>query len=352
MNTTYHSGLFEYFIFLIFLIGGVYLLFFKLTFVTIVVFLSYLIAEISYPFENMLLRFKIPRWLSGLFVLTIIMGSTVFILTITVPALISQISGIEKQLPTLLEGIKNSINNLYSYMSLKFSNSSAVNQILSSAVDSVKKYLIDFAVNSLTGLIKGVSGLVALLLIPIISFFMIIYRQKYKLVIKSIILTVLGEDYLSVFQDIHNVIISYIVGLVILMVVVSALGIAGLYIVGVDYALLFGILGGVLYIIPYLGAIVSFIPPILVALLVHHSLIMSVEVLTVLLFIHFISGNIIAPYIYSRQLELDPLAVLLSILFFGKLLGVWGVILSVPLLGIIVVSYEKLVPILIKRRAM
>ncbi|WP_025209614.1 AI-2E family transporter [Hippea sp. KM1] len=352
MNTTNHSGLFEYFIFLLFLIGGVYLLFFKLTFVTIVVFLSYLVAEISYPFENMLLKFKIPRWMSGLFVLSIIMGGTVFVLTITVPALINQISGIEKQLPALIEGIQDFINRIYSYMSIKFSNNSIINHLLASATDSVKKYLIDFAVNSLTGLIKGVSGLMAMFLIPILSFFMIIYRQKYKLVIKSIILTVLGEDYLSVFQDIHNVIISYIVGLVILMVVVSALGIAGLYVVGIDYALLFGVLGGVLYIIPYLGAIFSFIPPILVALVVHHSIIMAIEVLAVLLFIHFISGNIIAPYIYSKQLELDPLAVLLSILFFGKLLGVWGVILSVPLLGIIVVSYEKLVPILIKRRAM
>ncbi|WP_022670076.1 AI-2E family transporter [Hippea alviniae] len=350
--TKSHSGLFEYFIFLVFLIGGVYLLFFKLTFITIIVFLSYLIAQISYPFENMLLKFKIPRWITGLLVLSIIMGGMALIFIIAVPALINQIAGIEKQIPDLINGINREIGKLYAYLGSKLAHNKEIYMITNSALESVKGYLVSFAVNSVTGLLKGVSALAVFLLMPIISFFMIIYRDKYKAIVRSIILTVLGEDYLSVFQDIHNVIIGYIVGLLILMIVVSALSVAGLYVVGVDYALLFGVLGGVLYIIPYLGAIISFIPPIIVALVVHHSFLMSVEVLVVLLFIHFISGNIIAPYIYSKQLELDPLAVLLAILFFGKLLGVWGVILSVPLLGIIVVSYEKLVPILIKRRSM
>ncbi len=349
MDSKHHSGLLEYVIFLIFLGVAVYLLFFKLTFVTIVVFLSYLISEISYPFENMFKRF-LPRWLTGLFVLSIVMGSMVLIFVIAVPALINQLSGLEKQIPIFINGINRELNALYEYIGSKFGHSNGVYTITSTALASVKSYLVSFAVNSLTGLLKGVSALFAFLLIPIISFFMILYRDRYKSVVHSVILTILGEDYLTVFRDIHNVIISYIVGLLILMVVVSVLSVAGLYIVGIDYALLFGVFGGVMYIIPYIGAFLSFIPPIIVALVVHHSLIMGIEVLSVLLFIHFISGNIIAPYIYSRQLELDPLAVLLAILFFGKLLGIWGVILSVPLLGIIVVSYDKLVPILSKRR--
>ncbi len=349
MDNTHHSGILEYIIFLIFLGIAVYLLFFKLTFVTIVVFLSYLISEISYPFENMFKKF-LPRWLTGLFVLSFVMGSMVLIFIIAVPALINQLSGLEKQIPIFINGVNRELNALYDYIGSKFGHSKEVYTITSTALASLKSYLVSFAVNSLTGLLKGVSALFAFLLIPIISFFMILYRERYKSVIHSVILTILGEDYLIVFRDIHSVIISYIVGLLILMVVVSALSVAGLYIVGIDYALLFGVFGGVMYIIPYIGAFLSFIPPLIVAFVVHHSLIMGIEVLSVLLFIHFISGNIIAPYIYSKQLELDPLAVLLAILFFGKLLGVWGVILSVPLLGIIVVSYDKLVPILSKRR--
>lgn len=349
MDNTHHSGILEYIIFLIFLGIAVYLLFFKLTFVTIVVFLSYLISEISYPFENMFKKF-LPRWLTGLFVLSFVMGGMVLIFIIAVPALINQLSGLEKQIPALINGVNRELSALYDYIGSKFGHSKEVYTITSTALASLKSYLVSFAVNSLTGLLKGVSALFAFLLIPIISFFMILYRDRYKYVVHSVILTILGEDYLTVFRDIHSVIISYIVGLLILMVVVSALSIAGLYIVGIDYALLFGVFGGVMYIIPYIGAFLSFIPPLIVAFVVHHSLIMGIEVLSVLLFIHFISGNIIAPYIYSKQLELDPLAVLLAILFFGKLLGIWGVILSVPLLGIIVVSYDKLVPILSKRR--
>ena len=348
-SSSRHSGLFEYIIFLLFLGFGVYLLFFKLTFVTIVVFLSYLLSEISYPFEGMFEKF-VPRWLTGLFVLSIVMGGVILAFIVAVPVLINQLAGLEKQIPAFINGIDKQLNAIYSYVGSEFGHSKEVYTITSSALSSVKGYLVSFAVNSLTGLLKGVSAVFAFLLIPIISFFMILYRDRYRAVIHEVILTVLGEDYLTVFKDIHSVIVGYIVGLLILMVVVSILSVTGLYIVGVDYALLFGVFCGVMYIVPYIGAILSFVPPLIVAFVVHHSLLMGMEILGVLLFIHFISGNIIAPYIYSKQLELDPLAVLLAILFFGKLLGIWGVILSVPLLGIIVVSYDKLVPILLKRR--
>lgn len=350
LDKTVHSGLFEYFIFLIFLTGGVYLLFFKLTFVTVIVLLSYFISEISYPFEKLLFRFGVPKWLGGLFVVGLFMGLFVWLLVATIPSLINQIAGIEKQLPYFMENIHDEFNEFYNYLGSHIGNNHEIYVLTNSVIDSAKSYVTSFALNSFTGIIKGVYAAVAFFLIPIISYFMIIYRDRYKYIVREVILTILGEEYLKVFEDIHGVIWGYIVGLIVLMLIVSLLGFVGLYIVGVDYALLFGVFGGIMYIIPYVGAIVSFIPPIIVALFVHHSLLMTIEVLIVLLLIHFISGNIIAPFIYSKQLKIDPLAVLLAILFFGKLLGVWGVILSVPLLGIVIISYDKLVPILIKRR--
>jgi putative permease len=350
LNKNIHSGLFEYFIFLIFLIGGVYLLFFKLTFVTIIVLVSYFVSEISHPFERMLVRYGIPNWISGLIVIGLLMGLFIWLLIAAIPPLVNQIIGLEKQLPIFLEGMHDKINDFYAYLGNYFGNNNELQAMTNSTIKSLKDYLTSFALSSITGIIKGVSATIAFFLVPILSYFMITYRQRYKNILRNVILTILGEEYLKVFEDIHSVILGYIVGLIILMLVVSLLGFVGLYIVGIDYALLFGVFGGVMYVIPYVGAIASFIPPIIVAFVVHHSLLMTMEVLAVLLFIHFISGNIIAPFIYSKQLEIDPLAVLLAILFFGKLLGVWGVILSVPLLGIIVISYEKLVPILIKRR--
>ena len=350
MERSTHSGLFEYFIFLVFLIGGVYLLFFKLTFVTMIVLISYFISEISYTLEKLLHKFGVPNWMGGLLVIGVLLGLFVWLLIAAIPPLINQIMGIEKQLPYFMEGLNKTANGVYKYLSKYLGNSKEIYAITNSALNSVKSYVASFALSSVTGIIKGVSATIAFFLIPILSYFMVLYRDRYKQIIKEVILTILGDEYLKVFEDIHSVIVGYIVGLIILMIVVSFLCFVGLYIVGVDYALLFGVFGGVMYIIPYIGAVLSFIPPIIVALIVHHSFLMTIEVIVVLLFIHFISGNIIAPFIYSKQLEIDPLAVLLAILFFGKLLGVWGIILSVPLLGVIVISYDKLVPILVKRR--
>lgn len=350
MKIDYTSGLLEYVIFIIFIIGGIYLLFFKLTFVTIIVGISYLIAETSYPVGKFFMRFGIPIWASGFFAVALFVVVIGLFIIYTIPPLVNQLVELEKQMPFLIDHIHQYINDVYLYVGEHLGYKGSLDYFINSIVNPIKSHLASFAVTSALGVIKGASAAVAFVLIPLIAYLMIIYKVDYQNSVRKIILNILGEDYLTVFSGIHNVILGYIKGLMILMVIVFLLTFVGFYLVGIKYTLLFAVFSGISYIIPYVGAFLSMIPPIIVALVVHKSLIMAVEITVVFLIIHFICGNVIAPFVYSKQLKINALAVLLAILFFGELLGIGGVILSVPLLGILMISYDKLAPILSERR--
>ncbi len=350
MKIDYTSGLLEYVIFIVFVIGGIYLLFFKLTFVTIIVGISYLIAEASYPAVRFFRMFGIPIWVSGLFIVALFVVIVGLFIIYTIPPLVNQIVELEKQMPFLIDHMHQYINTVYFYIGKYLGYKGNLDYFTNSLLIPIKSHLASFAVTSVLGVIKGISAAVAFVLIPLIAYLMIVYKTNYRDSIRKIILNILGDDYLTVFSSIHDVILGYIKGLMTLMVIVFLLTFIGFYLIGIKYALLFAVFSGISYIIPYIGAFLSMIPPIIVALVVHKSLIMAVEITVVFLIIHFICGNVIAPFVYSRQLKMNALAVLLAILFFGELLGIWGVVLSVPLLGILMISYDKLAPILSERR--
>ncbi len=108
-----------------------------------------------------------------------------------------------------------------------------------------------------------------------------------------------------------------------------------LKIVGVDFAEFWGLLIFLLNFIPTLGAIVATIFPCLVAFVQFESLVPFIIVTSVLTSIHMILGNIVEPRIMGSQFNLSPLVILLSLIIWGKIWGVIGVFLCVPLLMII-----------------
>ncbi len=344
------SGLFEYSIFIIALAIGIYLVFFKLLFLTIVIFVSYIIADAFRPLAVVLKKVGLPNWLASLIVVVGIVGVFGGIIFSVAPILVKQVITVESYVPDLIEGVTKYMTHISYYLSHLFGHKKEMMVIASGVVDYVRSHFTSFALSSVVSILRTLPAFGVLILIPIITYFFMVNLEEYRAKAKNLIQTVLGEDYLKVFEEIHDVIMEYIKGMVILIFLVIVSTFLGFALIGIDYAFLFSVLSGLLYIIPYIGATIAIVPPLVFAVLVHKSILLGLEVLAVFLPIHFVLGNIVAPFIFSRRLRMDPLAILLAMLLFGKLFGMLGVILSVPLLGIMVISYEKLIPILSKRR--
>jgi len=116
-----------------------------------------------------------------------------------------------------------------------------------------------------------------------------------------------------------------------------------LTVLGVDFAVTWGTLAFFLNFIPNIGSVIASIPPILVAIVQFHPSFWHAILATILLFsIQMVIGNVISPKIMGDRLNLSPLVVLLSLVFWGWLWGIVGALLSVPIASAIKIVCDNI----------
>lgn len=116
-----------------------------------------------------------------------------------------------------------------------------------------------------------------------------------------------------------------------------------LHILGIKHAIFFGIFSGILTIIPYIGIFIGAALPVLMALITKDSAWYAVGVVGVFAFVQFLEGNFITPRITGSKVSINALAAIIALLLGGKVLGIAGMILAVPAIGIlkIVFAYSR-----------
>jgi predicted PurR-regulated permease PerM len=144
-------------------------------------------------------------------------------------------------------------------------------------------------------------------------------------------------------MDIDVVIGGFVRSQVVLAVVTAIASILVLAVTGVPYAVLLGLLIGILSIIPIVGAIVGAIPAVLVALFTV-GLVKAIVVTVLFAVIFQVVGNLISPLITAKSVGVTPLIVTIAILIGGEAYGILGILLAVPVAGIVRVVYDRLFP--------
>jgi predicted PurR-regulated permease PerM len=142
-----------------------------------------------------------------------------------------------------------------------------------------------------------------------------------------------------------TVIQRYLVGLVIEMVIVAALETATLLILGIDYAILLGIIGALLNLIPYIGGLVAVALPMMVALVTKSSGWYAIYILVIYYVIQLIDNNYIVPKIVASKVKINALFSILAVIVGNALWGVPGMFLSIPLLAIVKLIFDHIEPL-------
>jgi predicted PurR-regulated permease PerM len=143
-------------------------------------------------------------------------------------------------------------------------------------------------------------------------------------------------------QKIYVVIQNYLLGLLKVIAIVGTLNSVGLWALGIDSPLFFGFLGGMLVVIPYIGILIGAALPVIVALVTKDSYWYAGGVLGVFLFVHILEGNVITPYVVGSKVSINPLVAIFSLLLFGKLWGLSGLILALPVTAICKIIFDTL----------
>ncbi len=154
-----------------------------------------------------------------------------------------------------------------------------------------------------------------------------------------------AEQVASTVEIINRQIQEYLIAKTLISVVTGLLATTVLLIFGVDFALVWGMLIFLLNYIPNIGSTIATLPPILMALLQFDSFWRPFWVTVLLILIQMTMGNAVEPRFMGKRLDLSPLVVILSLIFWGFLWGIVGMILAVPIAATVKIVTENIEPL-------
>jgi len=188
------------------------------------------------------------------------------------------------------------------------------------------------------------SVLIVLVLIPVYIFMILFYQPLLLDFIHKLFNADVHKDVNEVLTATKKIIRSYLVGLLIEGLIVATLNSVGLLILDIDYAILLGVIGAVVNVIPFIGGIVSVALPMIIALATK-SPTYAVLVLAVYILIQFIDNHYLVPRIVASKVKINALVSIIVVLAGGALWGVPGMFLSIPLTAIIKVIFDHIEPL-------
>lgn len=284
-------------------------------------------------------RRKVPSTLSTLLAIGI---SGVFILGL-LWFLSSQFMSFSEELPMMKEKLSEKFVSLQSIITQRFgiSEQDQLNWLekqLISIMSSSGQFAAD--VFSATG-----NFIAAATLIPIYAFFFIYYRKKFKNFIKMVTPGESHEKAMEILETTSEVSYKYLLGLSIDIAILSVLNSIGFLLLGINHAIFLGIVAGLLNVIPYVGVMIGGIIPVMIALITKDSVWYAVGAFGVCLVVQFLDNNFITPKVIGSAVSVNPLASTIALLVGALVWGLLGMMLSIPLIGVMKVVFDRIEPL-------
>lgn len=266
----------------------------------------------------------------GLFILVV--GLLVWGGVVIVPKIQEQTLSFVDHFPGYLNTINDKINEIFANPMFE--------QVQSQFEVSSEKFMTD-----LTSIIQNISKstiqnignffgaiatvLVAVITMPFILFYLLKDGRSLAPYFVRFLPTKVRKPTLKVLKEMNAQVSSYIRGQLTVAFAVAIMFMIGFSIIGLDYAITLGITAGFLNLIPYLGSFLAMIPAVFLGLV--GGPVLLVKVLVVFVIEQTIEGRVISPLVLGNELSIHPVTILLVLLTSGKLFGLVGVILGIPM---------------------
>ncbi len=290
---------------------------------------------IAYVLEGVvrkLTALKIPRLLS---VTLVVVGFILLVLIVMLgfsPLISKQLSQLFVELPNMLNRGQELLMSLP--QNYPFISESQIQDIVTRVNNELASFGQLVLSRSLSSVLNLFTILVYMVVVPLLVFFFLKDKQQ---VIGWVgrFLPKQGGLATTVWKEVDVKIGSYIRGKLLEVVIVGVATFIPLKIFGLQYAALLSLLVGLSVIIPYVGAIAVTIP---VALIAYFQFGMGSEFVYIMLaygIVQFLDGNVLVPLLFSEVVNMHPAAIIIAVLVFGGLWGVWGVFFAIPLATLI-----------------
>lgn len=187
--------------------------------------------------------------------------------------------------------------------------------------------------------------LINLTLIPIYIFLILLYRTHFIKFFAKLFKKEHHEVLKDILCRIKISVQSYIVGLLIETVTVAILTAAGFMAIGLEYAILLGVITGILNLIPYIGILFAGVLSIIASLTTTPDLTIVVGIIIVNIIVQIVDNNILVPLIVSSKVEINAFVSIIGIIVGGALGGISGMFLAIPILAILKVIFDRIEPL-------
>lgn len=295
-----------------------------------------IIAIVLHPVVNFFVRKRINR--------VVAIAITLFLTFLVIAAftllIISQLGRFTETWPILVDKFTGMLNQSITDISGYFDiNPTSIHEWITKS----KSELINTSTAAIGQTLVIVGGLVAvLLLVPTYVFIILFYQPLLIEFISRLSGSAHQGKVTEIITQTKTVIQRYLVGLVIEAIIVATLDITALLILGIDYAILLGIVAALLNVIPYIGGLVAVALPMIVAIATKSTAWYAFYVLVMYYIIQLFDNNFIVPYIVASKVKINALFSIIVVLVGNALWGIPGMFLSIPILAIVKLIFDHI----------
>jgi len=314
---------------------GIYMLFnilLLLQDVLVPICFATLIAILLNPVVNRLMRAGLPKALS----ISIVLLLGILITGGIIAFLSAQLASFSEFMPELKKRGAEMFSTAQSWIKRTFNiPRSKQNSMLNDALKSGQAYLGQT--------LSTVAGIVSIaVLLPIYIFLILYYKRLFINFFYEVFDSKHRDKVAEVLTETKSAVQSYIFGLLVEMVLVAALNSTALLILNIKYAILLGVIGAILNVIPYLGGIIAIALPVLMSLVTGEpGFTTPLLVIAAYTVIQFIDNNIIVPRVVSSKVEVNAFVSIIIVLLGGAFWGVSGMFLSIPFVAICKIVFDR-----------
>lgn len=274
-------------------------------------------------------RRRFPRWAAILLLYVGFLGSVAIILTIVVPPLVGQLTELGQQMPTYVDQLQNKLVRAR-LIEHRYTWSQLLQKVESPAL----------AFTGILGAVQSVLGaFAAVVTVLILPYYLLLEASSLQ---RALLQVVSPENRASVARvtgDVTLKVGAWLNGQILLGAVIGVTATIGLWIIGVPFPYVLGLIAGLGEFIPIVGPISAAVPAVLMGWTV--SLKTAIFVAIYFAVQQFVENNFLVPRIMERQVGVSAVTILIALLIGGELLGIVGAVLAVPTAAIVQVLLQE-----------
>lgn len=301
--------------------------------VLMIFFVALVLASIIDPIATFGGRYRIPRAISVIATYILLIFFVALGLTLIIPPLLTELGGFT--------------GSMVDYWTRFVSRIAAVRELSAQygLLQNWERSLVELegalgrAAGSVFSTVTGIfGGLISLVATFVVTFYLVVEKDALKKLFQALAPERHQQRFSALGNEIQRKIGRWLRGQIILSLIVGSLVYVGLLVLRVDYALVLALFAGITEFVPYLGPLIGAIPAVFIALAI--SPVKAGVVILLYVLIQQLENAVLVPRVMARAVGLNPMITVIALLIGGRVAGVAGILLAIPVVTAISVVLE------------